>query len=234
MDHHPVVSASAWVEARKALLAKEKEFSRLREQLAQARRDLPWELITKDYVFEGPDGDATLADLFEGRTQLIVYHFMFDPTWEEGCPHCSFWADNFDGAPVHLSARDVALTAISRAPFGKIATYKRRMGWTFPWVSSSQSDFNYDFGASFTPEALAEHTAVYNYASADPGFEDREGISVFCKNDAGQIFHTYSTYARGIDMVNGTYQLLDLVPKGRDEPRGDTQFWVRRHDEYAT
>lgn len=234
MEHHAVVSVSEWVEARKALLGKEKEFSRLRDQLAQARRDLPWEMTTKDYVFEGPDGDATLADLFEGRTQLIVYHFMFDPTWDEGCLHCSFWADNFDGAPVHLKARDVALTAVSRAPFSKIAAYKRRMGWTFPWVSSSQSDFNYDFGASFTPEALAGHTAVYNYGSADPGFEDREGISVFCKNDAGQIFHTYSTYARGIDMVNGTYQLLDLVPKGRDEPKGDTQFWVRRHDEYAT
>jgi predicted dithiol-disulfide oxidoreductase (DUF899 family) len=233
MEQHAVVSQHEWVEARKTLLAQEKEFSRMREQLAQTRRDLPWEAVIKEYVFEGPAGQATLSDLFEGRTQLIVYHFMFDPGSEEGCLHCSFWADNFDGTPVHLGARDVTLTAVSRAPFTKIAAYKRRMGWTFPWFSSSQSDFNYDFGASFTPEAVADHAAVFNYGSGEPGFEDREGISVFFKNDADEIFHTYSTYARGIDMVNGAYQFLDLVPKGRDEPKGDTQFWVRRHDEYG-
>ena len=231
---HGIVSGDEWAEARKALLIKEKEFTHLREQLAQARRDLPWEAVTEDYVFEGPAGEVTLAGLFDGRSQLIVYHFMFDPGEDEGCPHCSFWADNFDGAPVHLAARDVAFTAVSRAPFAKIAAYKRRMGWTFPWVSSDRSSFNYDFGASFRPEALAAHTAEYNYGSTDPGLEDREGISVFVKNDNGEIFHTYSAYARGIDMVNGTYQFLDLVPKGRDEPAGDTQFWVRRHDEYGT
>ena len=232
MAQHPVVSDQEWGEARKALLAKEKEYTRLREQLAQQRRTLPWKAVTDDYSFEGPDGAVTLPELFEGHSQLIVYHFMFDPSWDEGCPHCSFWADNFDGAPVHLQARDVSLTAVSRAPFPKIAAYKERMGWTFPWVSSFGSAFNYDFAVSFTPQALADHTAVYNYGSTDPGLEDREGISVFFKNDADEIFHTYSAFARGIDMVNGTYQFLDLVPKGRDEPSDAPQFWVRRHDEY--
>src|SRR6266567_2994998 len=152
----------------------------------------------------------------------------------EGCPSCSFWADNFDGAPVHLGARDVTLVAVSRAPFAKIAAYKRRMGWSFPWVSSHGSEFNYDFGVSFTPEGLADGAAVYNYGSAQPGFEDREGISVFARKDSAQIFHTYSAYARGIDAVNGTYQLIDLVPRGRDELPGEAQYWVRRHDEYGT
>ncbi len=233
MEQHRVVSNQEWAEARKDLQVKEKEFTRLRAQLAEQRRALPWEAVTKDYVFEGPDGTVTLPELFGGHSQLIVYHFMFDPTWDDGCPHCSFWADNFDGAPVHLAARDVTLTAVSRAPLAKIAAYKKRMGWTFPWVSSFTSDFNYDFGASFTPQALAGHTAVYNYGSTDPGLEDREGISVFFREPTGEVFHTYSTYARGIDMVNGTYQFLDLVPKGRDEPEGDPQFWVRRHDEYG-
>ncbi len=234
MEQHAVVPGAEWVEARKALLVQEKEFTRARERLAQARRELPWEAVTKDYVFEGPDGSRTLADLFAGRSQLIVYHFMFDPGWDEGCPSCSFWADNFDGAPVHLGARDVTLVAVSRAPFAKIAAYKRRMGWSFPWVSSHGSEFNYDFGVSFTPEGLADGAAVYNYGSAQPGFEDREGISVFARNDSAQIFHTYSAYARGIDAVNGTYQLIDLVPRGRDELPGEAQYWVRRHDEYGT
>ena len=216
-----------------ALLAREKEFARQREQLAQQRRDLPWEAVTKDYTLEGPDGARTLTELFEGRSQLVVYHFMFDPTWDEGCPSCSYWADNFNGAPAHLNARDVTFTAVSRAPFAKIAAYERRMGWSFPWFSAHGSDFNYDFGVSFPPEAVADHTARYNYASGEPGMEDREGISVFVKSDEGDVFHTYSTYARGIDMVNGAYQFLDLVPKGRDEPEGDRQFWVRRHDEYS-
>jgi predicted dithiol-disulfide oxidoreductase (DUF899 family) len=187
---HTVVPGHEWAEARKALLMKEKELTHLREQLAQARRDLPWEAVTEDYSFEGPAGEVTLAGLFDGRSQLIVYHFMFDPGDDEGCPHCSFWADNFDGAPVHLAARDVTLTAVSRAPFAKIAAYKRRMGWTFPWVSSNRSSFNYDFGASFTPEALAARTAACNYGSADPGFEDREGISVFVKKTARSSIRT--------------------------------------------
>jgi predicted dithiol-disulfide oxidoreductase (DUF899 family) len=234
MEQHAVAPHPEWVEARKGLLAKEKEFSRLREQLAQQRRDLPWEVVTTEYVFEGPGGDRTLADLFDGRSQLIVYHFMFDPSWDEGCPHCSYWADNFNGAPVHLNARDVTLTAISEAPLAKLSAYKERMGWTFPWVSSFGTDFNRDLGVSFAPDDVANEAKVYNYGSIAPGFGEREGISVFCKNEDRDVFHTYSTYARGIDMVNGTYQFLDLVPKGRDEPAGDPQFWVRRHDQYGT
>ena len=234
MDQHQVVSHDEWIQARKAFLAREKEFTRQREALARERRELPCEEVAKEYVFDGPDGKLALADLFGGLGQLVVYHFMFPPEWEAGCPHCSFWADNFDGAPVHLRARDVSFAAISRAPIGKIVAYKQRMGWSFPWVSSGETDFNYDFGASFTPEDVAGHAPVFNYGS-DPGFEDREGISVFVRNEAGRIFHSYSTYARGIDAVNGTYQFLDLVPKGRDEPaNGDSQFWVRRHDEYGS
>jgi predicted dithiol-disulfide oxidoreductase (DUF899 family) len=233
MDQHAVVSSEEWVKARRALLAEEKAFTHRRAELAQQRRDLPWLAVTKDYSFEGPDGRRSLADLFDGRSQLVVYHFMFDPKDTEGCPSCSFWADNFEGAPIHLKARDVSFTAVSRAPFDKIRAYQQRMGWTFPWVSSFGTDFNYDFGASFTPEQIESGEPVYNYGSAAPGLEDREGISVLFRNEAGQIFKTYSAHARGIDTVNGTYQFLDLVPKGRDEPTdGFTQFWVRRHDEY--
>ena len=232
MTEHAVVPHDEWVDARKALLAREKEFTRLRDELSRERRELPWEALTREYTFEGPDGKTSLADLFAGSSQLVVYHFMFDPSWDEGCAHCSFWADNFDGAPVHLKARDVAFAAISRAPYPKIAAYKKRMGWSFPWFSAFGSDFNYDFGVSFTPEALADNTAVFNYGSTEPGMEDREGMSVFVRDDTGQVFHTYSAYARGIDMVNGAYHFLDLVPKGRDEPAGDPQFWVRRHDRY--
>jgi predicted dithiol-disulfide oxidoreductase (DUF899 family) len=232
MVEHEIVSHPDWLKARKTLLAKEKELSHQREDLARQRRALPWEVVSKPYTFEGPDGPRSLGDLFDGREQLIVYHFMFDPKDDEGCPHCSFWADNFEGAPVHLQARDVTLTAVSQAPIAKIAAYQKRMGWTFPWVSSFGTDFNFDFGVSFDPEALAEHTATYNYGSQEPGLSEREGLSVFVKDEAGKILHTYSTYARGIDMINGTYQLLDLVPKGRDEPAGESQAWVRRHDEY--
>lgn len=234
MDQHDVVSHDEWIEARKALLLREKEFTRQRAALAQQRRDLPWEEVTKDYTFEGPAGKLTLPDLFDGRSQLVVYHFMYPPDWDAGCPHCSFWADNFNGAPVHLAARDVSFAAVSRASLAQISAYQKRMGWTFRWVSAGGTDFNYDFGASFTPESLENGTAVYNYATS-PGFTDREGISVFYRDASGRLFHTYSAYARGIDMVNGTYQFLDLVPKGRDEPsEGNPQFWVRRHDEYGT
>jgi predicted dithiol-disulfide oxidoreductase (DUF899 family) len=229
-----VVSHDEWTQARKAFLAREKEFSRQREALARARRELPWEEVSTEYVFDGPDGTLTLPDLFDGLGQLVVYHFMFPPEWDAGCPHCSFWADSFDGTPVHLRARDVSFTAISRAPIGKIAAYRQRMGWSFPWVSSAGTDFNYDFGASFTPGEVASHAPVFNYGS-EPRFEDREGISVFARDEQGRVFHTYSTYARGIDAVNAAYQFLDLVPKGRDEPSdGDPQFWVRRHDEYGS
>ena len=229
-----VVTRGEWTQARKALLVREKEFSRQREALAQARRELPWEEVVKDYVFDGPDGKLTLPGLFGGCGQLVVYHFMFPPEWDAGCPHCSFWADSFNGVPAHLRARDVSFAAVSRAPIGKIAAYKQRMGWSFRWVSAGETDFNYDFGVAFSSDQVARHVPVYNYGS-EPGFEDREGISVFARDEQGRVFRTYSTYARGIDMMNAAYQYLDLVPKGRDEPSGgDPQFWVRRHDEYGS
>ena len=229
-----VVSHDEWIEARKAFLVREKEFARQREALARDRRDLPWEAVTKEYVFDGPAGKRTLRDLFEGYGQLIVYHFMFPPEWDAGCPHCSFWADSFNGSPVHLRARDTSFAAVSRAPLPKIAAYKQRMGWSFPWYSAGETDFNYDLGVSFPADAVANGTAVYNYVST-PGLEDREGISTFVQDEQGRVFHTYSTYARGIDPVNSTYQLLDLTARGRDESaEGNPQSWVRRHDEYGS
>jgi predicted dithiol-disulfide oxidoreductase (DUF899 family) len=238
--HHPVVAHEEWIAARKQLLAEEKEFTRLRDGLSQRRRDLPWEAVDKEYVFEGPHGRQTLAELFDGRSQLVVYHAMFDPataspstTWtvDAACQSCSFWADNFNGIIVHLNHRDVTLVAVSRAPYAAIAVYARRMGWTFPWLSSGQSNFNVDYGVSFTAQEIGEKEGFYNYTLQDPGLTEREGLSVFIKDAEGRIFHTYSAYARGIDMVNVAYHYLDLVPKGRDE--GDSgQYWVRRHDEY--
>jgi predicted dithiol-disulfide oxidoreductase (DUF899 family) len=233
MENHAVVSHDEWIAARKEFLAKEKDFTRVRDQLSQQRRDLPWERVEKDYVFEGPHGPQTLPELFAGRSQLIVYHFMFDPNDEEGCPHCSFWADNFNGIVVHLNQRDVSFVAISRAPFAKLAAFQRRMGWSFPWVSSFATDFNYDYRVSFTPEELARGEADYNYRQGNPGMADREGVSVIYKDTSGHVFHTYSAYARGIDMVNSAYHFLDLVPKGRDEAgHDDPQYWVRHHDKY--
>lgn len=229
---HPVVSRSEWIAARTELLRKEKEFTRARDALSQARRDLPWEAVTKDYAFDGPNGKETLAGLFDGRSQLVVYHFMFAPDWEAGCPHCSFWADNFDRVIVHLNQRDVTMVAVSRAPYGKLAAYEKRMGWTFKWVSSGPSRFNFDFNASFTPEEVAAKSARYNFKVQDPGETDREGVSVFYKDPSGAVYRTYSAYARGIDMLNSAYHYLDLVPKGRDEG-GRGPFWVRRHDEYG-
>ena len=228
---HTIVSHAEWIAARQELLRKEKEFTRLREQMSEQQRALPWEAVDKDYVFDGPDGSETLSDLFAGRSQLIVFHFMFAPDASAGCPHCSFWADNFDGAIAHLAQRDVTMLAASRAPYAKLADYRERMGWRFKWVSSGGTDFNFDFQASFPPDAINSPDTVYNYTRQAPGRSEREGLSVFCQDD-GRIFHTYSTYARGIDAMNGAYQLLDLVPKGRDEG-GSPQFWVRRHDEYA-
>jgi len=231
-DHHPVVSHDQWLDARRSLLAKEKEFTRLREELSQQRRALPWEAVAKDYSFEGPDGNQGLSELFAGRSQLIVYHFMFAPDWDAGCPHCSFWADNFNEIIVHLNQRDVTMIAVSHAPYGKLAAYRKRMGWTFKWVSSNGTDFNFDYQASFTPEQIAEKKALYNFAVQDPGVAEREGISVFYKDESGRLFHTYSTYARGIDIANAAYHYLDMVPKGRDE-HGRGPYWVRRHDEYT-
>ena len=232
---HRVVSHDEWLAARTALLAREKEFTRLRDQLSAQRRELPWEAVDKAYVFEGPRGTVALTDLFDGRHQLIVYHFMFDPAWDAGCEHCSFWADQFDGIMPHLHARDVTLVAVSHAPYPKLAAYRKRMGWKFTWLSSSESDFNFDYHVSFPPDVLARREAFYNFRiDHDMAMAEREGLSVFYKDDAGRIFHTYSAYARGIDMVNAAYHFLDLVPKGRDEEgHDDPQFWVRRHDEYG-
>jgi predicted dithiol-disulfide oxidoreductase (DUF899 family) len=228
-----VVSHPEWLAARTALLAKEKEFTRLRDELSRERRDLPWEPVEKEYVFEGPAGKQSLSDLFEGKSQLVVYHFMFGPDWKAGCAHCSFWADNFNGIDVHLRHRDTSFLAISRAPHDKLRDYKQRMGWSFKWVSSFGSDFNYDYYASYTPEQVASE-AYYNYQQAKPCGEEVVAISVFSKDSAGKVFHTYSCFSRGVDMLNLAYHYLDLTPKGRDETgQGpDPQFWVRRHDEY--
>lgn len=229
---HKVVSGKAWIAARRKLLAKEKAFTRARDALARQRRALPWELVAKDYAFEGADGRKTLAELFAGRSQLVVYHFMFGPDWDAGCPHCSRWADSFDRAIAHLNQRDVTMVIVSRAPYEKLAAYKRRMGWGFPWYSSEASDFNFDYRVSFTPQELKAKSAFYNFTLQDPGVAEREGLSVFLRDPRGRIFHTYSTYARGIDNLNVDYQILDLVPKGRDEgSRGP--YWVRRRDEYG-
>ncbi len=233
INNHPVVSHEDWLSARTAFLAKEKEFSKLRDELNRQRRALPWERVDKQYVFDGPDGKETLAELFQNRNQLFVYHFMFSPEWDEGCPICSFWADHFDGPGLHLNHRDVTFVAISRAPLAKIEAFKKRMGWRFKWVSSGNSDFNYDYGVSFTPEQRQSGTALYYYLQQDPGDSDREGASVFFKDENGAIFHTYSTYARGIDLLNSTYNFLDLVAKGRDEDGLDwPQAWVHYHDRY--
>jgi predicted dithiol-disulfide oxidoreductase (DUF899 family) len=231
---HKVVSQEEWISARKELLIKEKELTRLRDQLSRQRRKLPWVQLERDYIFDSPAGKQTLADLFEGRSQLVVYHFMFAPDWEEGCPSCSFWADNFNGIGVHLDQRDVTMVAISRAPLGKLEAFKKRMGWSFKWVSSYHNDFNYDYHVSFTPEAL-EKEVDYNYGSLRTDEPELPGVSVFYKDEQGNVFHTYSSYARGIDMLNTAYHYLDLVPKGRDEDRlAFTMEWVRYHDRYGT
>ncbi len=233
MSDHPIVSHEDWLKARLDLLAAEKEFTRQRDALTRRRMAMPWERVEKDYRFEGPDGATALTDLFDGRSQLIVYHFMFAPDWKEGCKSCSFWADNFNGIAVHLGHRDAAFAVISRAPFAKLDAYKKRMGWSFPWVSSQGSDFNFDYHVSFTPEEMAKGKADLNYKVQPIEVSDYPGISVFAKNEKGEVFHTYSCYLRGIDMVNGAYQFLDLVPKGRDEDSLDfSMAWVRRHDQY--
>ena len=231
MTDHEVVSRNQWFEARRRFLVKEKEFTRLREELSRERRELPWERVDKQYVFAGPTGNVTLSDLFAGKSQLVVYHLMFAPDAEAACRGCSFWADNFNGTIPHLEQRDVSFVAISRAPLSKLQSFAARMGWTFKWVSSADGDFNYDYQASFRDEDVARGTAVYNYERNPDKMADTPGFSVLFKDEAGSIFHTYSTYARGIDPINVTLQLLDLVPKGRDEG-GRGPFWVKRRDEY--
>ena len=231
MTMHEVVSKDEWVEARKRLLAKEKEFTRVGEQLSAERRALPWVRIEKDYTFDGPNGQETLAQLFGDRSQLVIYHFMFAPEWEVGCKNCSFWADNFNGITAHLRQRDVAFTAISRAPLSKLQAFARRLGWTFKWVSSQGNDFNYDFEVSFKPEAVARGDATYNFAKLQYARSDMPGISVFAKDESGAVFRTYSTFGRGIDMMNTAHNYLDLVPKGRDEG-GKIMAWVKLRDLY--
>jgi predicted dithiol-disulfide oxidoreductase (DUF899 family) len=233
MEKHKIVSRDEWVAARKQLLAKEKEFTRQRDALSQERRNLPWERVDKAYVFEGPNGKESLAELFAGRSQLIVYHFMFDPEWETGCKSCSFWADNFNGIVAHLRQRDTTLVAISRAPLAKLQAFAKRLGWSFKWLSSSSSDFNYDYHVSFTPEDRAGGKVVYNYAPSKMDMSELPGISVFYKDANGQVFHTYSCYARGLDMLNTAYHYLDLVPKGRDESGPHAMAWVRLRDQYV-
>ena len=229
-----VVSQAEWLAARKELLGKEKEFTRLRDELTRQRRELPWEKVEKKYVFEGPGGKETLADLFDGRSQLIVYHFMFGPGWEQGCPSCSLLSDHIDGSVVHLAARDVRLVVVSRAPVAQIEAFKKRMGWRFKWVSSYGNDFNRDYHVSFTKDEMAKGEMYYNYAMQKFPSEEGPGTSVFYKDASGDIFHTYSAYARGLDMLIGTYNWLDLTPKGRDEDGLDfTMAWVRHHDRYG-
>jgi predicted dithiol-disulfide oxidoreductase (DUF899 family) len=230
MDHR-VVSHEEWLAARQELLEKEKAFTRQREELSRLQRDLPWEQVVKDYVFDSSDGKETLADLFAGRSQLIVYHFMFHPDDQAGCPHCSLRADGFAGIGVHLNHRDVTMVVVSRAPLDKLQDYSRRMGWTFKWMSSGGSDFNFDYSVSFTPEEMAAKRVFYNFKWQEPKAREREGHSIFYKNDQGEIFHTYSCYDRGNDQLNVHYHYLDLVPKGRDEG-GRGPYWVRRRDEY--
>ncbi len=231
LANRKIVSEAEWLEARTQLLAKEKEFTRLAESLNAERRAMPWVKVTKDYQFEGAHGSVSLSDLFDGRSQLIVYHFMFKPGDDVGCPHCSLRADGFDGINTHLKQRDVTMIAVSRAPYAKLAAYQQRMGWGFTWVSSGETDFNYDYHVSFTAEELAAKNAFFNYAMQNPGPPDREGHSVFYKDEQGDVYHTYSCYARGNELFNIHYHYLDIVPKGRDEQsRGP--YWVRRRDEY--
>lgn len=228
----PIVSQSEWLTARKALLAKEKALTRAREELAQARRELPWVKVEKGYRFTGGSGSLSLGDLFGAHSQLIVYHFMFPATWQAGCKSCSFWADGYDGIVKHLGARDVGFAAVSIAPYPTLAAFRERMGWSFEWVSSAGSDFNRDFGVSFSAQQIESRTPDYNFGTQPFGVEEAPGISVFARRD-GAIFHTYSTYSRGLDWLNPAYHLLDLVPKGRDE--ADLPFsmaWVKLHDQY--
>jgi len=234
VDGPRIVSPAEWLAARKELLRKEKEFTRLRDQLSRERRALPWEKVEKKYVFDGLGGKESLGDLFGGKSQLIIYHFMFGPEWKEGCPSCSFVADHIDGALMHLAQRDVSFAVISRAPLPQIEAFKKRMGWRFKWVSSSGSDFNYDYHVSFTKDDVAKREVYYNYQTQEFPSAEGPGTSVFYKNGAEEIFHTYSTFGRGGDLFIGAYNYLDIVPKGRDEDALPfTMAWIRHHDRYS-
>jgi predicted dithiol-disulfide oxidoreductase (DUF899 family) len=228
---HEVCSGERWQEARKELLAQEKHFTRLRDELSERRRALPWQRVEREYTFHGPQGACSLKDLFGSKSQLLVYHLMFAPEWEAACKSCSFWAENFSGNVVHLAQRDVSFVAVSRAPVMKLSAYAQRMGWSFPWLSSEGSTFNYDFAVSFDEAQRASGAQLYNFGTQRPQSSDLPGFSVFYKDDAQDVFRTYACYARGIEMMNACYQYLDLVPKGRDEG-GKAMSWLRRHDEY--
>ncbi|MDH7798767.1 MULTISPECIES: thioredoxin family protein [unclassified Beijerinckia] len=232
MANHPVVSRAEWLKAREALLLREKEHTRARDQLNQERLALPWVKVDKTYTFDTPTGGKSLADLFDGRSQLIVYHFMLGPDWTAGCPGCSFLADHLDGARQHIIHHDVNLIAVSRATLPQIEAYRKRMAWKFPWVSSNGNDFNSDYHVSFTPEELAKGHIYYNYETigSDRGHDELPGLSCFAKGENGEVFHTYSSYARGMEEAIGSLMLLDRAPKGRNE--ASTMNWVRRHDEY--
>lgn len=233
MIDHKVVSRDEWLSERKAHLEKEKAFTRLRDELSAQRRALPWVKVEKNYVFEGPNGHESLSDLFDGRSQLIIYHFMYGPDWEQGCPSCSFWADNFNQIIVHLNHRDISMIAVSRAKPDKLELYRKRMGWDFNWVSSFDNEFNRDYDVSFTPKEMEKGEMTYNYQQTRFPADEAPGLSVFYKNDAGEIFHTYSCYARGLDMLNVAYHYMDISPKGRDEDDlPSTMAWLRRHDSY--
>jgi len=227
-----IVDTDAWLADRENLLGEEKAFQKARDDLARKRRDLPWRKIGAEYVFDGENGQTSLSELFGDASQLLVYHFMFHPEWDAGCKSCSFWADTYDGSVSHLKARDVSLIAVSRAPLDLLLAYRERMGWSFPWVSSAMNSFNYDFGVSFSPKQIESGTADYNYKKGNARIEELPGISVFAR-DGDVVYHTYSTYSRGLDPYSATYQLLDIVPKGRDEDDlSYKQDWIRRHDEY--
>lgn len=230
-----IVSRDEWLVARKELLAREKELTRLRDALNAKRRALPWVKVEKAYAFDTLEGRRTLAELFDGRSQLIVHHFMFGPGWGAGCIGCSFAADHIEGTRVHLEHHDVSLVRVSRAPLAEIDAYRKRMGWQVKWVSSHGSDFNYDYRVSFTPEEIARGAVTYNYATANVSIEDLSGLSVFYRDANGEVFHTYSTYGRGDELVDSTYMLLDMTPRGRNEtgPHHNLMDWVKRHDEYA-
>lgn len=233
MDDHKIVSHEEWVEARKTFLAKEKELTRMRDAVSKARRELPWERVEKPYVFDGPNGEETLSQLFQGNSQLVVYHFMYGPGWSEGCKSCSFLADHFDPAIPHMAHRDVTMVTVSKAPLADLQGFQERMGWTFKWVSSSNSDFNRDYQVSFTEDELDKGGVYYNYSTQTFPSTEAPGVSVFCKNLNGDVFHTYSSYQRGLDMFITAYHYLDLVPKGRDEENlSFTMDWVRLHDSY--
>ena len=228
---HAVVSRDEWLTARRELLKAEKEVTHLRDKVAKERLALPWVRMEKDYVFDTPDGPRTLAELFEGRSQLLVQHFMFAPGWEEGCPSCSFMADHTDGMNLHLAHHDVTVVAVSRATLAEIERYRSRMGWKFRWVSSNGNSFNHDFRVSFTPEEIAAGQVDYNFGTSEETDEEFPGISTFFMDEAGAVFHTYSTFGRGVEVMMGTYAMLDLMPKGRNETEGMGD-WMRRHDRY--